>query len=74
MHPEDEYLWDEIEGGREMLKACPQDTGLDDSVAWYRADNNEIIFDESYYSDSDMEGAEFVEEDEWDMFEEDFFD
>ena len=74
MHPEDEYLWDEIDGGREMLKACPQDTGLDDSVARYRGDNDEIVFDESYYSDSDMEGAEFVEEYGWDMFEEDFFD
>lgn len=54
MHPEDEYLWDEIEGSRELLEACPQALGVEDTIIM-----NQEGYDgsqqESYFSDSDIE-------------------
>lgn len=72
MHTEDLYLFDEIEGSREMLEACPLD--LD---AEFRVDQpviDDLDAEESYYSDSDLEGGKDMEEDEaWAEFERDFF-
>ena len=57
MHPEDEYLWDEIDGAKELLEACPQlcpeDIMARPSENVYHAEPRE-----SYYSDDELPGKE----------------
>lgn len=72
MHPEDEYLWDEIDGAHELLEACPVDPEV--GYPHHQLSANEMYVQDNYYSDSEMEGGEEMSEEEvWEEFEEDFF-
>lgn len=69
MHPEDEYLWDEIEGAREFLEACPQYCPEDERASYQNGYGQE-----SYFSDDELPGPEAGDEEDYlEEFEEDFF-
>lgn len=72
MHTEDMYLFDEIDGSREFLKACP--VHVDNDIYVDRLVVDHLEEEESYFSDSEMEGGEEMDEAEtWAEFERDFF-
>lgn len=73
MRPEDSYLFDEIDGSREILEACPVSLQSESHIAQplVHDDLDEV---ESYFSDTDLEGgSEMDDEETWDEFEDDFF-
>ncbi|OJJ87882.1 uncharacterized protein ASPGLDRAFT_42942, partial [Aspergillus glaucus CBS 516.65] len=72
MHPEDEYLWDEIDGAKELLEACPQLCAEDITAR----PNENVTYpepQESYFSDDELPGAECDDVDYFEEFAEDVF-
>ena len=73
MHPEDEYLWDEIDGAKELLQACPQPCAEDITAR----PNENVHYPEpleSYYSADELPGTEGNDGDCFNEFAEDYFD
>lgn len=61
MHPEDEYLWDEIDGAKELLEACPQ-LCVENVMARANENGQRAEPRDSYYSDDELPGDEGDEE------------